>query len=137
MQDPYRRSVDAEVAALESDIRHHVVDLELAFSMRDWALVARIYRAVAVLTDRLEDIDPDARSRAIERLEREQEAREAAYADDDPDDLADGGTFAGGAPTGLTANELLADELPVADEPSLAEGGWPFEDDDFSPWRPR
>ena len=114
MQDRHRQAVDAEVAALESDIRHHVVDLEVAFSTRDWALVGRIYRAVATLADRLEEIDPDARSRALERLEREQDAREAAYAGEasPDDDLDEADAFAGGAPGALTANELLADEFP-------------------------
>jgi hypothetical protein len=90
MQNP-DRDFTREVAALEADIRHHVIDLEVAFSTRDWALVARIYRAVATLADRLEAIDPDARSRTLERIELEQQAREEAFAgDDDPllDELA-------------------------------------------------
>ena len=41
----YGESIAAEVAALEGDIRHRVVDLEEAFTSRDWATVARIYRA--------------------------------------------------------------------------------------------
>ncbi len=85
------RDMAPEVPALEADIRHHVIDLQVAFSTRDWALVARIYRSVAALADRLEAIDPDARSRALERLEIEQQAREEAFAgDDDPllDELA-------------------------------------------------
>jgi len=56
--DRYRDVVASEVAALEQDIRHHVVDLEEAFALRDWAGVARIYRAVADLADRLEALDP-------------------------------------------------------------------------------
>jgi hypothetical protein len=102
MQNP-DRDTTAEVAALEADIRHHVIDLEVAFSTRDWALVARIYRAVAALADRLEATDPDARSRTLERIELEQQAREEAFAgDDDPllDELGsdgDAGLFSGEA----------------------------------------
>ena len=56
----YGESIAAEVAALEADIRHRVVDLEEAFTGRDWATVARIYREVAAVADRLEQLDPNA-----------------------------------------------------------------------------
>lgn len=67
--DRYRDAVTAEVTALEQDIRHHVVDLEEAFRVRDWAAVARIYRTVAELADRLELLDPDSRTRQLVRAE--------------------------------------------------------------------
>lgn len=67
--DRYRDAVASEVAALEQDIRHHVVDLEEAFSLRDWAGVARIYRAVAALADRLEELDPESRARQLGRAD--------------------------------------------------------------------
>jgi hypothetical protein len=66
-------AVAAEVAALEGDIRHRVVDLEEAFRTRDWAMVARIYREVAVIADRLEHLDPNARSVALARAEEAME----------------------------------------------------------------
>jgi len=65
--DRYRDAVASEVAALEQDIRHHVVDLEEAFALHDWAAVARIYRAVADLADRLEALDPESRTRRLGR----------------------------------------------------------------------
>ena len=58
----YGQSIAAEIAALEADIRHRVVDLEEAFGGRDWATVARIYREVAAIADRLEALDPNASS---------------------------------------------------------------------------
>ena len=58
----YGEAIAAEVAALEADIRHRVVDLEEAFATRDWATVSRIYREVATIADRLEELDPHARS---------------------------------------------------------------------------
>lgn len=64
-----REAIAIEVAALESDIRHRVVDLEEAFSTRDWATVARIYREVAGIADRLEELDPNARSVFLARSE--------------------------------------------------------------------
>jgi hypothetical protein len=76
MSDPiaprgrYGESIAAEVAALEGDIRHRVVDLEEAFSGRDWATVARIYREVAAIADRLEQLDPNAWSAAMVRTEQ-------------------------------------------------------------------
>jgi hypothetical protein len=109
MQNP-DRDITAEVGALEADIRHHVIDLEVAFSTRDWALVARIYRNVAALADRLEALDPDARSRTLERIELEQEAREEAYSEDD---------------------DPLLEELEL--EPRDSHDGR----DPFSPWRLR
>lgn len=138
MQNP-DRDMAAEVAALQADIRHHVIDLEVAFSTRDWALVARIYRSVAALADRLDVIDPDARSRVLERIELEQQAREEAFAgDDDPllDELAiDEG------------DDGLLDRLRSDDDGSLTgdvrrPGGREPSDprgdpDPFSPWRLR
>lgn len=67
--DRYRDVVASEVTALEQDIRHHVVDLEEAFALRDWAGVARIYRAVADLADRLEALDPESRTRRLGRAD--------------------------------------------------------------------
>jgi hypothetical protein len=69
----YGESIAAEVAALEADIRHRVVDLEEAFAMRDWATVARIYREVASLADRLEELDPNARNATLLRAEQAME----------------------------------------------------------------
>ena len=56
---PYAGPIAAEVAALENDIRLRVVDLEEAFAGRDWATVARIYREVAAIADRLESARPE------------------------------------------------------------------------------
>ena len=138
MQERRREAVEIEVAALETDIRHHLVDLEVAFATRDWTLVARIYRATAAIADRLEDLDPAARSRDLERLEREQEAREAARAGDGSDDgdALDDAPFGhgpGGARDGRNVADLLPDDLPD-DGPGDGTG---FDPDDFSPWRPR
>jgi hypothetical protein len=69
----YGESIAAEVAALEADIRHRVVDLEEAFAMRDWATVARIYREVAAIADRLEELDPNARNATLLRAEQAME----------------------------------------------------------------
>jgi hypothetical protein len=69
----YGQSISAEVAALEADIRHRVVDLEEAFAGRDWATVARIYREVAAIADRLEQLDPNARSVASARADEAME----------------------------------------------------------------
>ena len=65
----YAGSIAVEVAALEADIRHRVVDLEQAFGEHDWATVARIYREVAAIADRLEDLDPNASSRIHARAD--------------------------------------------------------------------
>jgi hypothetical protein len=82
----YGRPIAAEVAALETDIRHRVVDLEEAFAGRDWATVARIYREVAAIADRLEGLDPNARSvslaRADEAMEVARSIRPAALEDE-------------------------------------------------------
>jgi hypothetical protein len=82
----YGPSIAAEVAALEADIRHRVVDLEEAFAGRDWAMVARIYREVAAIADRLERLDPNARSvahaRAEEAMEVARSLRPAALDDE-------------------------------------------------------
>ena len=67
--DRYANAIASEVAALEADIRHRVVDLEEAFTIRDWATVARIYREVAALADRLEALDPNARSAFLARAD--------------------------------------------------------------------
>lgn len=85
MQQRHSDALAAEVAGLEEAIRHHLVDLEVAFQTRDWALVARIYRSVAGIADRLEETDPAARTRELERLEREQET--ARISSPDPDEL--------------------------------------------------
>lgn len=69
----YGASIAAEVAALEGDIRHRVIDLEEAFSARDWATVARIYREAAAIADRLESLDPNARNAALLRVEQARE----------------------------------------------------------------
>ena len=69
----YGESIAAEVAALEADIRHRVVDLEEAFAGRDWATVARIYREVAAIADRLEQLDPNALSATMARTEQAME----------------------------------------------------------------
>lgn len=69
----YGESIAAEVAALEADVRHRVVDLEEAFAMRDWATVARIYREVAAIAERLESLDPNARNAALLRAEQAME----------------------------------------------------------------
>jgi hypothetical protein len=85
-QGRYGRPIAAEVAALEADIRHRVVDLEEAFAVRDWAAVARIYREVAGIADRLEALDPNARSvalaRADEAMEVARSIRPAALEDE-------------------------------------------------------
>ena len=98
--DRYRDAVASEVAALEQDIRHHVVDLEEAFALRDWAGVARIYRAVASLADRLEALDPGSRTRQLGR------------ADLTADELLSRG------PAELDAIDREADEAPDV-EPAL------------------
>jgi len=66
----YGEAIAAEVTALEADIRHRVVDLEEAFTTRDWAAVARIYREVATIAERLEELDPNARSQYLARTEQ-------------------------------------------------------------------
>ena len=82
----YAGPVAAEVAALETDIRLRVVDLEEAFAGRDWATVARIYREVAAIADRLEALDPNARSvasaRADEAMEVARSLRPSALDDE-------------------------------------------------------
>jgi hypothetical protein len=82
----YGEAIGAEVAALEAEIRHWVVDLEEAFTVRDWAAVARIYREVATIADRLEELDPNARSaflaRAEEAMEVARSIRPAALEDE-------------------------------------------------------
>lgn len=84
MQERHADALSAEVVALEEAIRHHLIDLEVAFDTRDWALVARIYRSVAGIAERLEEIDPRARTRELDRLEREQET--ARISSPDPED---------------------------------------------------
>jgi hypothetical protein len=63
-------AIAAEVVALETDIRRRVVDLDEAFRARDWATVARIYREVAAVADRLEGLDPNAYSTHLARTEQ-------------------------------------------------------------------
>jgi hypothetical protein len=82
----YGEAIAAEVRALEADIRNRVVDLEEAFTLRDWAAVARIYREVAAVADRLELLDPNARSQYLARTEEAFEVartlRPAAFEDE-------------------------------------------------------
>ncbi len=82
----YAAPIATEVTALEADIRHRVVDLEDAFAGRDWATVARIYREVAAIADRLEALDPNARSvasaRADEAMEVARSIRPSALDDE-------------------------------------------------------
>lgn len=92
MTDRYERHINAEVAALEADITAYLPDLDEAWSVRDWAAVARIYRAVASVADRLEQVDPDARSVLLAKAEAVFEAQAAL------------------AGTSLGAVEPLADE---------------------------
>ena len=77
MTDRYERRISAEVAALEADITAYLPDLDEAWSVRDWAAVARIYRAVAAVADRLEQVDPDARSVLLAKAEAVFEAQAA------------------------------------------------------------
>lgn len=64
---PHRVTLAETVTDLETDIRHFVVDLEYAWDTRDWAELARLYRRIAAIADRLEKTDPDARSRVLAR----------------------------------------------------------------------
>lgn len=77
MTDRYERRINAEVAALEADIDAYLPDLDEAWSVRDWAAVARVYRAVAAIADRLEQVDPDARSVLLAKAEAVFEAQAA------------------------------------------------------------
>ena len=89
MTDRYERRINAEVAALEADISAYLPDLDEAWSVRDWAAVARIYRAVAAIADRLDAIDPDARSVLLAKAEAVFEAQAAlAGSSHDASDLA-------------------------------------------------
>jgi hypothetical protein len=85
-RDRYGVVIATEVTALEIDIRRRVTDLEEAFTTRDWATVARIYREVASIAERLEDLDPNARSRYVARTEEAFEVarslRPAAFEDE-------------------------------------------------------
>jgi len=98
MTDRYDRRIEAEVAALEADIEAYLPDLDEAWSVRDWAAVSRIYRAVAAIADRLERVDPDARSVLLAKAEAVFEAQAALagsthgagdLAGDEPDDEED------------------------------------------------
>jgi len=90
MNDRYERRINAEVAALEADITAYLPDLDEAWSVRDWAAVARIYRAVASVADRLERLDPDARSVLLAKAEAVFEAQAAlAGATQGADDVDD------------------------------------------------
>jgi hypothetical protein len=75
--------------------------------VRDWAAVARIYRAVAAIADRLERVDPDARSVLLAKAEAVFEAQAALAGSshdaaeleaDDEDEDEDDGWAANGAP---------------------------------------
>lgn len=109
--------VEREVAALEADIRSHVVDLEEAFGGRDWVRVAQIYRRVAGLADRLEELDPNARSKVLDRLEREEAARFEAYASetDELDELSMRGDDSLAASHFLDPGDLEADDIQPGD----------------------
>lgn len=78
MADRYAGAVERQVELLEADINSWFTDLADAFSLRDWAEVARIYRRVAALADRLEEIDKTAYSRILSAAEAEQERLLAA-----------------------------------------------------------
>ncbi len=64
---PHRATLAETLLGLETDIRHFVVDLEYAWDTRDWAELARVYRQIAGIADRLEETDPEARSRVLAR----------------------------------------------------------------------
>jgi hypothetical protein len=109
MTDRYERRISAEVAALEADITAYLPDLDEAWSVRDWAAVARIYRAVAAIADRLERVDPDARSVLLAKAEAVFEAQAALagsshdaadlVADDDDEDVDDEDAWGADGPT--------------------------------------
>ncbi len=102
----YRGAVTDNVAALADDIRHFVVDLEYAWDTRDWAELARVYRQIAAIADRLEEIDPDARSRVLARAS----LREASLYEAESASLEGIGGY----------DE--ADEIDEADEPGATDG---------------
>jgi hypothetical protein len=77
MVDRHERFIADEVGRLEADMLAWLPDLEQAWSLRDWATVARIYRSLAGIAERLEGRDPNARGRVVERAE-------AAMAELDP-----------------------------------------------------
>ena len=77
MTDRYERRINAEVAALEADITAYLPDLDEAWSVRDWAAVARIYRAVAGGRGPPGAVDPDARSVLLAKAEAVFEAQAA------------------------------------------------------------
>jgi hypothetical protein len=88
--DRYQDSVARQVELVESDLLSWYPDLQEAFSLRDWSEVARIYRAVATLADRLEEIDPQAYSRVLADADRERQAVILAPVGDlDTDDSED------------------------------------------------
>lgn len=115
--DRYRDAVLAEVAALEQDIRHRVVDLEEAFGLRDWAAVGRIYREVADVADRLELLDPRSRARQLGRAE----ARSVSLLERAPAEL-----------------DLVSDDDPLDEDATLDENGqvheWSRFGDDGPRW---
>lgn len=120
--DRYGEAIAAEVAALEREIRAHILDLEEAFSVRDWAAVARVYRSIAALADRLEELDPASRSRVLEQAERAQAALDETYIEetDELDEIAMRGSDA------LAASRFLdpdgADEDGDGDDDAAMRG---------------
>ena len=122
MTDRYERRINAEVAALEADISAYLPDLDEAWSVRDWAAVARIYRAVATIADRLEAIDPDARSVLLAKAEAVFEAQAAlagsshgaADLPDDEDKDQDQDDADGDAP-GLDPEDWTTEQDPGGD----------------------
>ena len=105
MTDRYERRISAEVAALEADITAYLPDLDEAWSVRDWAAVARIYRAVAAVADRLEQVDPDARSVLLAKAEAVFEAQAAL------------------AGTSLGASDAPADDEDDEDDEAWSDDG--------------
>lgn len=89
--DRYANAINRQVELLEGDLKSWLPDLSEAFALRDWGQVARIYRSVATLADRLEEVDPGAYSRilAAAEAERERLAAEApaSLEDDDIEDI--------------------------------------------------
>ena len=86
---PHRVTLAETVIGLETDIRHFVVDLEYAWDTRDWTELARVYRQIAAIADRLEEIDPEARSRVLARAA----LRDASLYEAESTDLGDGSPF--------------------------------------------
>ncbi len=108
MAQRYGASVEREVELLEGDLKAWYHDLSAAFTLRDWGEVARIYRRIAAVADRLEEVDPSAYSRALAAAELEGERLLIEPEHDEwdrwdgtarSDDTADGGSPTEGGPT--------------------------------------